>query len=367
MFLNYLLEGIEKLSVDYVRDWAEAVFFAYSGQSSSVTSVIPAYILDGFKQLLRSQSAVVVATATAVTADTNPEEGFSLQGKVLLLVKAILQADLSASVTSSEIGDAFVNAVNDTTGSVISPYRTSRIEIASILSILIELSPTTPDLSPVRSRIVAACASLKYSGDKMDVETSLAEVEITTESDQVSKAANTQLKNASETACIWIQFLVQRMPLWKFESELVDLLSVAVQGTSNGDLELVKMCHDTSVFVSKSLISMHHFVPAVVSPDQLMQRILKSFDGHSLHASWRVRETVMQCLSIVMVNNWCSLSAEQKKICKDVYAKGINDLKPEVMHVAKAGMVAYLAYKTSNELKTIAEAYIKNSDALAVR
>ena len=42
-------------------------------------------------------------------------------------------------------------------------------------------------------------------------------------------------------------------------------------------------------------------------------------------------------------------------------------MKPEVVQLAKGGMVAYLAYKTGGELSAIAQAYIKNSDALAVR
>jgi hypothetical protein len=54
--------------------------------------------------------------------------------------------------------------------------------------------------------------------------------------------------------------------------------------------------------------------------------------------------------------------------CKDIYQRGISDVKPEVTHLAKGGMVAYLAaYKTGGELAAIAQAYVKNSDALAVR
>ncbi len=53
--------------------------------------------------------------------------------------------------------------------------------------------------------------------------------------------------------------------------------------------------------------------------------------------------------------------------CKDIFQRGISDVKPEVTHLAKGGMVAYLAYKTGGELNAIAQAYVKNSDALAVR
>ena len=73
-------------------------------------------------------------------------------------------------------------------------------------------------------------------------------------------------------------------------------------------------------------------------------------------------------LNIVMVNNWSILSADSKKTCKLAFEQGmIQDGKPEVQHLAKAGMVSYLSMKPSKELKIVAEAYIKNSEALADR
>lgn len=55
-------------------------------------------------------------------------------------------------------------------------------------------------------------------------------------------------------------------------------------------------------------------------------------------------------------------------MCRDIFALGIDDVKPEVQRLAQAGMVAYLAvFKTSAELAAIAAIYVKNSDILAAR
>jgi hypothetical protein len=55
-------------------------------------------------------------------------------------------------------------------------------------------------------------------------------------------------------------------------------------------------------------------------------------------------------------------------VCRDIFALGLDDAKPEVQRLAQAGMVAYLAaYKTVTELASIAAVYIKNGDILAAR
>ena len=75
----------------------------------------------------------------------------------------------------------------------------------------------------------------------------------------------------------------------------------------------------------------------------------------------------MICVSVIMINNWPALSVFAKKLCKDLFAKGLNDIKPEVQKLAKAGLVSYLALKPVRELHTIAAAYTKNSDVFAER
>ena len=102
---------------------------------------------------------------------------------------------------------------------------------------------------------------------------------------------------------------------------IVDLLSIAVVSTSSGELELVRLAHDTAIFVTRAIMSVHDTVnvsptvSAVTTGEAgLMQRILMSLDAHSQHTSWRVRETAMKCLSILMANNWPSLTTDQRKV-----------------------------------------------------
>lgn len=346
------------------------MFFALNGQTNSVNDALPKHILESFRQLLRSQSSNDAAAAASAASNSN-EEGFTNQGKVLVLTKALIQADLAAAQSQSAVLDAVVSTINDSQNSIVSPYRPSRIEICSILAVLTELSPCTtpPDLGVMKAGLIAACAvkasAAVATGDEMQVTTGEQQPSTsvtpspntTAEETSEDKAAATAAKNTCETACIWLQFLIQRVPLSKFEQELVDLLSVALSGVGSGDIETAKLCTDTVLFTCKAL--KHH--DAVGSVLTIFQTLMTG------NSSWRVREATIKCLSIVMVNNWFSLSADHRKLCKDIYAKGVSDVKPEVQQISKIGMVAYLAYKSSNELKTIAEAYIKNSDVLAER
>lgn len=57
----------------------------------------------------------------------------------------------------------------------------------------------------------------------------------------------------------------------------------------------------------------------------------------------------------------------EKKYCKDLMVELQSDMKPEVQNLAVSGMMSYLTNKTSSELLTLATAYIKNCDTLAVR
>ena len=71
---------------------------------------------------------------------------------------------------------------------------------------------------------------------------------------------------------------------------------------------------------------------------------------------------------VVMVNNWTVLSADSRKACKVVFEHGlVVEGKVEVQNLAKAGMISYLSLKPARELKVAAEAYLKNSEALAAR
>ncbi len=130
------------------------------------------------------------------------------------------------------------------------------------------------------------------------------------------KSTGTAVKNAAETACIWLQFLIQRVPVARCAGDIVDLLSVAITATCSSELDLVKVAHDTAVFTIKSIMTVHDSLPrgGVAQESKLLRDILQSFDSLSQHGSWRVRETTLKCLSILMANNWPSLSADQRKV-----------------------------------------------------
>jgi hypothetical protein len=75
----------------------------------------------------------------------------------------------------------------------------------------------------------------------------------------------------------------------------------------------------------------------------------------------------MICLTFLLVNNTASLTTDEKKLCKDVFAKGMLDTKPEVQVLSRKGMTCYLNTKPIGDLVTLAASYIKNCDILAIR
>jgi len=63
-----------------------------------------------------------------------------------------------------------------------------------------------------------------------------------------------------------------------------------------------------------------------------------------------------------MVNGWSLMSNDERKRCKDVFSDAFADKRPEIQKLACLGLVGYLSRKTSNELKSFSEAYVRNSD-----
>jgi hypothetical protein len=80
-----------------------------------------------------------------------------------------------------------------------------------------------------------------------------------------------------------------------------------------------------------------------------------------------VRETVQLSLGALLTSNWAGLSCPERQAIKDAFVESFSDGKPEVQQLGRAGLAAYLSYKTMPELATLAAAYVRNSEALVAR
>ena len=72
LLVAFYTENVEKLSVHYFSDWAEAVFFVFSGGLCNIKNPLCGVMLDGFKRVLRvSGGGMVVSAGVSVSIDSD--------------------------------------------------------------------------------------------------------------------------------------------------------------------------------------------------------------------------------------------------------------------------------------------------------
>jgi hypothetical protein len=167
----------------------------------------------------------------------------------------------------------------------------------------------------------------------------------------------------------------QRLPSWRSTSCLPShagdgggfgaLLGIVLGGSGHADIDLAKLSHDTCLLSMQGMKG--DMRAAGATGEDILTIALKALFLQKAHSSFHVRETVLLCAFTLMTENYPCLTPVELKALKDLFADGLHDIKPEVVALAKAGMVSYLSLKTPLELQTLADAYIKNSDILANR
>jgi hypothetical protein len=140
-------------------------------------------------------------------------------------------------------------------------------------------------------------------------------------------------------------------------------LRVVLDASGHSELEVAKACHRSSLMaVQCAFISRRN-----ISDSDGLRAVLKVYTDSIEHISFHVRETVVLCVSLLLVNRFHFMDVNERKICRDVFNEGLLDSKPEVQTLAKAGMATYLIMKPMAELDHLATAYIRNCNVLAER
>jgi hypothetical protein len=272
--------------------------------------------------------------------------------------------------------------------SLISPFRSTRLELAHLLT---QLALNSSDgqveqqVSNTLQKIAVACQqfNLKLSlhqQQQPSQEEETGAVDVTSQSQlSMSEAAAASAvlhKNTAETVCMLMTCGIQRLPMWRISGAMRSLaLSALLSAGSmtSSALETARMCHGTCMLVTGA--SVRTFNPSIPisfnssTPEDLCAQLLQLFDAQSKDptVSLHSKETLVKCTALLMGDNWFCLSNDERKVCKDIFARGLDDPKPEVQQLAQAGMIAYLSYKSVSELASIAAIYTKNSDILADR
>lgn len=334
VFLQTLKEGIEKVSLDYARDWEEALCFAYSDAPCRPTEAIPAYILERLQQVVLTPTAASNAPTASNTAEAGAEsatttsgdqsESFTNQSKILQLTCALLQADQEACFTTgatSQLGGLLTSILlSQAEHALVSPYRSTRSDIAFVLTKMAENDAAS---GVVSQGVIALCKKLA-SACQVNAIQAPAEGEETAEPTKVSALQVQLFKNAAETVCIILRCAVHNLPMWRFNGAWRELFAAALIGAgsmTSSAIETAKICHDACLLVANCAIrnSVTSAVTSAVASKDLVSELLGLLLATSqdkttpLHS----RETLMKCVSQLMGNNWYTLSTDERKVFHD--------------------------------------------------
>lgn len=363
----FFSEQVEKLSVDYFSDWAEAVYFVVSCGFCKPNRPLCAVVLEGFRRVLKVPSGagnsigisgadLMNAIAVDVeVAKENGEEGFSGQGKALTLTRAALTGDINACAllgvpaesprSSSAIGALLSHIFAESESDFFSDFRNCRLEIGKIFSLLSESGCSTSlDLSAILLKISNAVNAGVGIPAADDISMDVANVAIGEQPTNlnshtpvaVSAAALTSSKSAVETACAWAQYMSQTLPHWRSTDCLPqngglgfgELISIVLCGSGHADFDLAKLSHEVCLR-SMQGIKGDMRAGGLRMKGDILSIALQAIISHKEHLSFHVRETVMLSGFLLMAKNYACLSDEEIKAIKTLFVDGLHDVKPE--------------------------------------
>ena len=118
MCVDYFIESVEKLSVDYFAHWAEAVYYAMSCGCFHSSGPLCALVMDGCKRVLAPTSSSTSSSSSSsssssastsssssggvgvvATVDSSEEEGLVRQGRSLTLARAAIMGEIVSCCT----------------------------------------------------------------------------------------------------------------------------------------------------------------------------------------------------------------------------------------------------------------------------
>jgi hypothetical protein len=427
--LSFFNENISKVSQDYCSDWAEGVAFAFNGSPNLPTNPVCDSLLRSIQQLFLSAAATTIPTlATDATNDGSPttsselsSTGFAKDTKTLLLVRALLISDISTvsrsnnfrfipkgqqtldphTTSSSKIGLTLLSFLSQASSTnlsnsvFVSPYLSIRMEMSKLFVRLVDVEIKEVSLSPLLKCVLYGCEHSQIHGNTptplpsssvgVALETSVSEVSsassssssgegmpLITEPDLKQTVTDTW-KLSCDIASRCLERLHRSSFFQKYQSALCPLLKIVLEGCGHYELEFSKLCHQICLKTSESLkfnISTLRCDGEVVEEGQerdVLSKIIHLFTQQMKSSSLHIRETVIICLGIIFINNYPLLTFSEKKLCKEVFAEGLHDAKPEVQVLSIVAMTTYLSIKPIDELTTLAASYVKNSDILATR
>jgi hypothetical protein len=355
---DFFFEKLGKVSITYAADWHEALAYGLAGMTNTVDTPICAGVLDRLHKQAAASKVSAQASSTGGDKESENEEGFATEVKVLNSVTAMLYADMYSSVSSSDpmvmsgVAEAVLGVFADPNCFLLaSAFRSSRAVVANVIGRLAFASNGAVDMMPIVARLEEIAASEVPSA--VEVEAAPA-----AETEGTLKASPG--KRAMEMAGLFMSSIVTYdVPMWRIETIAPRLLKIILAATGHADLAFAKDSKARClIFVSR--------VNSSCTPD-LVRSLFGVMAEMAVHPSWHVRFVSVLCADNIYAYNQSMLSVDEKKQVRDIFNGAFHDAHPDVQEKGQNGMVDYLVGKPLAEVEKLAAAYEKNCNIFADR
>ena len=410
---TYFIDQMDKASLDYCNDWAEALLFGFSDYPIQSTDTISSHVLEQIRRILRTplntnnnnddsniaEENSVTTGAESINVNvscTANEEGFASQAKVFVIAKALLRADIAANIScglrkDSYFGSMILSLLNEPTASIVSPYRTSRDALIALLTYIVDISYDNVDMM----KIIDNLKSQILKTEQINIHTNAVDeppsdtitvVDLVVK-DEVEESLALLMSNTSKNI---INNTLQKH-IYDFSSRLLEsmfhltlqrrsfplygpLIKFCINGSGHPDPEVSKYCREVCLMLLQSIAveystQLGGLVGGItdVAIQGHIEILLEILLEYSSNVSRSIRETLLTSVVVLYDKYWMIINTNDRKRCRDVFNIGLLDARSDIQQLSMAGMSFYLSIKSKTELQNLATAYIKNSDVFAQR
>ena len=337
-----LSDQTQRLSIDYCNDYAEGVAYGLGTRPNDPRNAVCAMILANAAETFGD--GVTDEGSGVVTGGDSSGSGFTRYAKHLLLLRALLVTDISAvsSLTSpasgrSAIGETLHQMILDRLAyrmsSFASPYQVLRVEMSRLLATLAEYDVGFVPLGAIADKVMSECSGSRSNGNnstggsEMCVETP---VDTSTSDSSSSEGAGDTWRLACDTTCRLLSSFLDSSLQARYANIACSLLACALEGCGHPEVEFSKHCHQVCLRCAQSLKNGGRSAEDIEESTGLLGDILNTFLSKATHSSLHVRETVILSVGVLLANNYPVMSVAEKKRCRDTFAQGFQDDKPEV-------------------------------------
>ena len=369
MFLvEFALDQIEECSIDYAMDFFEGIFYATNNVPAIVSNYLYQRVLNLFKDCIDNSGGI--------RGEDEKDVGFSPTAKILLLVYALMEADIYSCVKYGNetcvFGEAVVRIITapgvDLTNLV--SFDINRNVLSGILNRSLYVKMVSSEIGDVEAcleSILSACACSVLAPE----EPNAAAVAAASTSLTSDEAATKKLQNASLVIASLLSLVASEGQSWRVGNVILELFSITIRGVSSLDKEFAGTCQ-------QSCLRAAAFIPVrknVYSDDVDAQRpenrdvvngLIHLLSSFSLNiASFWTRFVAAQIGDILVTTHWDFLSKVEKVQLKEILIVQANTNKdPDISLMGQTSLSKILIRKSFSQLKDLADAYVRNSNKI---